>query len=51
MTAPLLEVLNLESAYGPVKAVRGVSLSVREGRVATGCRAASKAISPGNPWR
>lgn len=34
MTA-LLEVLNLESAYGPVKAVRGVSLQVEEGRIAT----------------
>ncbi len=34
MTA-LLEVMNLESAYGPVKAVRGVSLKVDEGRVAT----------------
>lgn len=34
MTA-LLEVMNLESAYGPVKAVRGVSLRVDEGTVAT----------------
>ncbi len=31
----LLEVANLESAYGPVKAVRGVSLAVPEGRIAT----------------
>jgi branched-chain amino acid transport system ATP-binding protein len=30
-----LEVANLESAYGPVKAVRGVSLSVPEGQIAT----------------
>lgn len=31
----LLEVMNLESAYGPVKAVRGVSLRVDEGSIAT----------------
>ncbi len=31
----LLEVKNLESAYGPVKAVRGVSLMVQEGSIAT----------------
>ncbi len=31
----LLELANLESAYGPVKAVRGVSLAVPEGRIAT----------------
>ena len=35
MSDVLLEVLNLESAYGPVKAVRGVSLRVNEGRMAT----------------
>ena len=31
----LLEVKNLEAAYGPVKAVRGVSLSVPDGKIAT----------------
>lgn len=31
----VLEIANLESAYGPVKAVRGVSLAVPEGRIAT----------------
>lgn len=30
-----LEVSNLESAYGPIKAVRGVSLVVPEGKIAT----------------
>ena len=30
-----LEVNNLESAYGPIKAVRGVSLAVPEGKIAT----------------
>ena len=32
-TAPLLQVLNLETAYGPIKAVRGVSLEVRAGEI------------------
>jgi branched-chain amino acid transport system ATP-binding protein len=32
---PMLELLNVESAYGPVKALRGVSLQVRQGEVAT----------------
>jgi branched-chain amino acid transport system ATP-binding protein len=32
---PLLELLNVESAYGPIKAIRGVSLKVRRGEVAT----------------
>jgi branched-chain amino acid transport system ATP-binding protein len=32
---PILTLANVESAYGPVKAVRGVSLSVRRGRIAT----------------
>lgn len=31
----LLELLNVESAYGPVKAIRGVSLKVRRGEIAT----------------
>ncbi len=32
---PLLELLNIESAYGPIKAIRGVSLKVRRGEIAT----------------
>jgi len=32
---PLLELLNVESAYGPIKAIRGVSLKVRRGEIAT----------------
>jgi branched-chain amino acid transport system ATP-binding protein len=35
MSEALLEVKNLESAYGPIKAVRGVSLQVRRGSIAT----------------
>lgn len=37
MTAatPLLKLLNVESAYGPVRAIRGVSLSVQTGQIAT----------------
>ncbi len=35
MTAPLLEVTELEVAYGHVEAVRGVSLAVPEGSVVT----------------
>jgi branched-chain amino acid transport system ATP-binding protein len=35
MTAPLLELLNVESSYGPVQALRGVSLSVPEGKIVT----------------
>ncbi len=35
MSTDLLEVANLESAYGPVKAVRGVSLKVPQGKIAT----------------
>lgn len=31
----ILRLLNVESAYGPIKAVRGVSLQVREGEIAT----------------
>jgi len=31
----ILELLNVESAYGPIKAIRGVSLKVREGEIAT----------------
>jgi branched-chain amino acid transport system ATP-binding protein len=35
MTAPILELLNVESNYGPVQALRGVSLSVSEGKIVT----------------
>ncbi len=31
----VLQLSNIESAYGPVKAIRGVSLRVREGEIAT----------------
>jgi branched-chain amino acid transport system ATP-binding protein len=32
---PILELLNVESNYGPVQALRGVSLSVTEGKIVT----------------
>jgi branched-chain amino acid transport system ATP-binding protein len=32
---PILELLNVESSYGPVQALRGVSLTVTEGRIVT----------------
>jgi branched-chain amino acid transport system ATP-binding protein len=32
---PVLQLLNVESAYGPIKAIRGVSLQVRRGEIAT----------------
>ena len=32
---PVLQLLNVESAYGPIKAIRGVSLKVRPGEIAT----------------
>ena len=32
---PVLKLLNVESAYGPIKAIRGVSLQVRRGEFAT----------------
>jgi branched-chain amino acid transport system ATP-binding protein len=35
MTTPILELLNVESNYGPVQALRGVSLSVSEGKIVT----------------
>jgi branched-chain amino acid transport system ATP-binding protein len=35
MTSPLLELLNVESNYGPVQALRGVSLAVPEGQIVT----------------
>ena len=31
--APLLRLANVESAYGPFRAIRGVSLAVRPGRI------------------
>ena len=35
MTPPVLELANVESSYGPVQALRGVSLAVPEGRIVT----------------
>ena len=35
MTTPILQLLNVESNYGPVQALRGVSLSVTEGKIVT----------------
>lgn len=35
MSTPLLEIRNLETFYGPIMALRGVSLSVGRGRVVT----------------
>ena len=32
---PVLKLLNVESAYGPIKAIRSVSLQVRRGEIAT----------------
>ena len=34
-TTPLLKLLNVESAYGPIRAIRGVSLTVQRGQIAT----------------
>ena len=33
MTAPLLEMRNIETFYGPIMAIRGVSLTVNEGEI------------------
>ena len=33
--SPVLKLLNVESAYGPIKAIRGVSLTVRQGEIST----------------
>jgi branched-chain amino acid transport system ATP-binding protein len=33
--SPMLQLTNVESAYGPIKAIRGVSLAVRRGEIAT----------------
>ncbi|MFC5610107.1 ABC transporter ATP-binding protein [Variovorax soli] len=35
MTDEILQLQNVESAYGPIKAIRGVSLKVRKGEIAT----------------
>ena len=35
MTPPMLELLNVESSYGPVQALRGVSLEVPDGKIVT----------------
>lgn len=35
MSDAILELLNVESAYGPIKAIRGVSLRVRKGEIVT----------------
>jgi branched-chain amino acid transport system ATP-binding protein len=32
---PVLKLLNVEAAYGPIRAIRGVSLQVRRGEIAT----------------
>lgn len=35
MSTPILELANVESSYGPVQALRGVSLAVPEGKIVT----------------
>ncbi len=35
MSAPILQVSNIETYYGPIMAIRGVSLSVPEGKIVT----------------
>jgi branched-chain amino acid transport system ATP-binding protein len=35
MTIPILQLLNVESNYGPVQALRGVTLAVPEGKIVT----------------
>ncbi|MDD9911075.1 MAG: ABC transporter ATP-binding protein [Ahrensia sp.] len=35
MSAPVLRIDNLESFYGPIQALRGISLEVREGQIVT----------------
>ena len=35
MSEELLVLANVESAYGPIRAIRGVSLKVRKGEIAT----------------
>ncbi|MBI5257796.1 MAG: ABC transporter ATP-binding protein [Burkholderiales bacterium] len=34
-SSPLLELQNIESSYGPIKAIRGISLQVPRGRIVT----------------
>ena len=35
MSDTVLQLMNVESAYGPIKAIRGVSLRVRKGEIVT----------------
>ena len=35
MSDAVLQLMNVESAYGPIKAIRGVSLRVRQGEIVT----------------
>ena len=35
MSDSILQLINIEASYGPVRAVRGVSLAVRRGSIAT----------------
>ena len=35
MSTPLLQMLNIETYYGPIMAIRGVSLDVHEGEIVT----------------
>jgi branched-chain amino acid transport system ATP-binding protein len=35
LAEPMLRLTNIESAYGPIRAIRGVSLEVKRGRIAT----------------
>ena len=35
MSDVMLKLLNVESSYGPIKAIRGVSLQVARGQIAT----------------
>ena len=35
MSTPILQLVNIEASYGPVRAVRGVSLDVQRGSIAT----------------
>ena len=47
MTAPLLEMRNIETFYGPIMAIRGVSLAVNEGEIVAvlGANGAGKTLS------
>ena len=35
MSEPILRLTNVEASYGPVKAIRGVSLEVKQGSIVT----------------